>query len=320
MAIRYLKELMSQPCQRMDLTLTACILFVCFDSFLANYQSAMIHLRCGLQILRDIRELDTYLSRAWFSEFSPLIMRLGVQAMTFLHPRSDEDRIGLWGELKVAALTETIDVLQSVEEAQHRLNTIGAEVIYDLGTASIESRSLVCQKQLTALAAWNNALKNLLAGLDMADLGAEPVLRAACLLKVYHNFIFLILDSFDDKDEIFEEILSLTEIVDKGEMIYGSKSPAILEFSSDLGIIAPLFFTGMKCKNTAIRQRAWEELCNKTPRREGMWDAGLCAMVVGRALANLKLEGDVETAAEAETWESCALHQELKLRQKLRMS
>lgn len=93
----------------------------------------MIHLRCGLKILRDIESLDTYLSKSWVAEFSPLIMRLGVQAMTFLHPRSDEDRIGLWGELKIASLppspSNPVVELKSVEEAQWRLNTIGAELL-----------------------------------------------------------------------------------------------------------------------------------------------------------------------------------------------
>jgi hypothetical protein len=53
-----------------------------------------------------------------------------------------------------------------------------------------------------------------------------------------------------------------------------------------------------------------------------MWDAGLCAMVVGKVLA-LAGDGGEETNTNegvVVTWESCALHKELKLRQKLNMT
>jgi hypothetical protein len=152
-----------------------------------------------------------------------------------------------------------------VEEVQHRLNTIVAELLYDFDTTPLDDRWLVYCKHSTALSAWDERLKNLLAHLDLTDARVDGILRAACLLKVFRNLVFLILQFFQAKDELFKEILTLTAIVDKGEMVYGKKTD-VLDFSSDLGIIAPLFFTAMTYKNMVIRKRAWKALC-KARRR-----------------------------------------------------
>jgi len=104
MAISYLHRLMSSETTQLDVTLTSCILFICFDCISGNHDSAIIHLRAGLQILEDIRKknnrkedlLQRPLQHEWEQEFAPLLLALGVQAASFYNPKYSKDRSALW--------------------------------------------------------------------------------------------------------------------------------------------------------------------------------------------------------------------------------
>jgi hypothetical protein len=45
-----------------------------------------------------------------------------------------------------------------------------------------------------------------------------------------------------------------------------------LNFSTDLGIVGPLYYVGCRCRDYSLRQQALD-LLSKFPRREGMWDS-----------------------------------------------
>ncbi|OWP04875.1 transcription factor Cys [Marssonina coronariae] len=65
-------------------------------------------------------------------------------------------------------------------------------------------------------------------------------------------------------------------------------------FSSDTGIVPPLHATASKCRNSAIRREAINQL-SSSPRQDGMWDGVLSA----RALASSLRGGWSETASIA---------------------
>jgi hypothetical protein len=71
----------------------------------------------------------------------------------------------------------------------------------------------------------------------------DESLRVCCLLKIYHVMLNVVVN-FPQKsdDSIFQEILLLCEIIDGARITY-TTDPRIIDFSSELGIIAPLFFT-----------------------------------------------------------------------------
>ena len=52
-----------------------------------------------------------------------------------------------------------------------------------------------------------------------------------------------------------------------------------LTFSSDLGLIGPLYYTCVKCTTPSIHKEA-TELLSRCPRREGMWNSTLVAKVI----------------------------------------
>lgn len=54
--------------------------------------------------------------------------------------------------------------------------------------------------------------------------------------------------------------------------------PKNIRFSFEIGIIPPLHFTAMKCRDPIIRREAIELLLS-SPRQEGMWDSVICGKI-----------------------------------------
>jgi hypothetical protein len=327
LAIGHLHQMMAAGTQQLDITLISCILFTIFDGFLGNYQEAMIHLRSGLDILNEMKNITgskRAIAAEWFNEFYPILMRIGVQFMIFLDPQNDEDRTVLWLELKSVVPCQNIESFQSLDEAQYQLFALGAEILYDRNANSETPwcpqpgplvREFLDRKHLSALACWEKALKDYLATLDTSGDSMDESLRVSCLLKIYHIMMKIVV-KFPQKpdDSIFQEILLLCGIIDGARITY-TTDPQIIDFSSELGIIAPLFFTVVKCQNPKIRLQALNML-SRAPRREGMWDAGVCALVAGKALAATS-SLDADFSDPNVSAENCALHQEVQLRVRL---
>jgi hypothetical protein len=274
--------------------------------------------------MKNIAGSKRAIAAEWFNEFYPILMRLGVQSMIFLDPRCDEDRTALWLELKSVVPIQNIESFHTLDEAQHHLFALGAEILYERNAASEVPwcpqpgpmlRPFLDTKHISALASWDKALKGFLNTLHNSGASMDEALRVSCLLKIYHIMMKIVISLPQlPEDSLFQEILLLCEIIDNARMTY-TADPRIIDFSSELGIIAPLFFIVVKCRNIKMKLHALNML-SRMPRREGMWDAAVCAQVAGKALAAASSIGldisDLSVGAE-----SCALHEEVQLRTKL---
>ncbi|KAF4636203.1 hypothetical protein G7Y89_g1895 [Cudoniella acicularis] len=312
-AISHLQQILVTQADRPELALMACILFVCFDSLFGNYQSALIHLRSGLNILQDIQTSGSSLPNDQREEFASLLMRLGCQACLFLNPRSDNYRSALWQELRTTIPDRPLARFDSIEDAHQALSSIGTEYICDRDPARPVPilQSVLKQKHFILLVEWEQSLKEFLARSDKSKPSIERIVRGASLLKAFHLMVIIAVDNSRACDKLFSDIITLCEIVDTGQLTYAAP-PEIFNFSTSLGITAPLFYTAMKCDNLALRRKAWK-LLQRAPRKEGMWDAELCARIVGKVLQIL------EPSGEQITPENCGLRRELQLRRKLKM-
>ena len=83
---------------------------------------------------------------------------------------------------------------------------------------------------------------------------------------------------FDQYDEEFDEIVTLA-----ANVIRSRKQTAILEFRLDMGIIYPLFFTAVRCREPWIRQRALA-LLRSIRFQEGVWSAKAQASIAQVAI------------------------------------
>ncbi len=116
-------------------------------------------------------------------------------------------------------------------------------------------------------------------------------LRGAALLKIHCTITKIMADavpSFHDPrsfgeamndhatfaqyDEEFRTVVALSDsLITAAEADARNGKPA-LTFSTDLGLVGPLYYVCIRCEDASIR---WEalSLLERSPRREGMWDS-----------------------------------------------
>ncbi|KAH8700097.1 hypothetical protein BGW36DRAFT_459332 [Talaromyces proteolyticus] len=101
--------------------------------------------------------------------------------------------------------------------------------------------------------------------------------RGPCLLRVHHILAVAFLsDALPDRESAFDLcttqfeaiVTSLEFIMSEDRLRVGSQ---VWCFGLDTGIIAPLFFTAIKCRDASIRRALG--LLSRVPRYEGLWDA-----------------------------------------------
>lgn len=127
-------------------------------------------------------------------------------------------------------------------------------------------------------------------------------IRGAALLKIHHTAATIMgrsIPDFTDPRRIavaandtavfsrctndFQTVVSLSQsLVEAAEhdIQRGNGSLAGgLTFSTDMGVVAPLYYVCIKCADVPLREQAIE-LLSRCPRREGMWDSVLGVRMV----------------------------------------
>ncbi|KAH6672488.1 hypothetical protein B0J14DRAFT_655372 [Halenospora varia] len=310
-AISQLQHSMATSNHQEEITLMACILFTCFDSFMGNYQSALVHLRSGLRILHGVRNSGYSMPNAQMNLFAGLLMRLGVVSVLYLDPRLDRYRSSLWQELQVTIPECLLPSFSAIEEAHEELSAIGAAIVCDRDPSRkiLILRSVIKDKHMGRLDRWEQKLKEYLARVDRNTSNIDAIVRGATMLKAFHLMISIEVDASRACEDIYYDIINLCKIVDTGELTYDTPLE-VFNFSTDLGITAPLFYTAMKCDNLSLRKKAMKILA-RAPRKEGMWDAQLCANIVAKVL---------QVQEPAQEIESCGLKKEFKLRDEINLN
>jgi hypothetical protein len=298
-AISYLHQLMSAGTQQLDITLIACILFICFDCLLGNHTSAIIHLKAGLKILEDIKLKNaqgapfaqTTSAYEWEREFSPLLLALGVQAASYvIHLKICEDRSALWAALKRAGIPTHPTRFTSLDEARHALDTIAADIMTDrTSTTDCMTEDKIRnlngpegQRHTTALHKWEETFERSLPEIVKGNTPVGKTKLGATMLKIHGAFLSLVIGTPESADDKFNDVLALSETV-LHKQTGCACGPAQLNFSVDLGLIGPLFFTAVKAPQKSVQQRAYNMLLH-APGREGMWDTEDALRVAAEAL------------------------------------
>lgn len=279
-AISNLHSLMSTRSHLMDLTLVSCILFICIDCLLGNHASAIIHLKAGLKILQNVKTQKGHKGIAaeeWERHFSPPLISLGVQAATFVNPHLSKERTELWTFLKTAGLHSKPMVFTSLDTARYALDTISAEIMTDrTSTSSITEHTspdpsgVVAQKHLADLESWSLALDQFILDFVSLEPSSSKLRQGATLLKVHSLVVSIVIGRPEDADEKFEDIIALCDYLITTGGCFTSTLTNI-NFATNQGVIAPLFFTSLRAPDPTAKARALA-LLERAPGREGMWD------------------------------------------------
>lgn len=312
-----------------EVILICCLLFICLETFQGDYQAALTHLNSGLRILGSLRHEDQYAlsaeSRTFFHDrtfventITPLFIQLDLQASTYLNTRQvnykliAKDLGAVVGPPIPAAFTTLEEAQKSLNNQLHWMLHYEHEAWQRLHEAKDNSSSdadslldvfLAAQADHRAqLERWLQTLNGFLTNYSV-KMGSKE-LRGAVVLKIHHITCRILLEAtlydhetgFDDLTDEFARIVGLSETLSSiPSAIPGAGTkPA---YSFDMGILPPLYYTAVRCRDPIIRRKALA-LLSASPRREGVWDSLVLAAIVRWVIGEEESDLDEVTCAE----------------------
>ncbi|KAF7959577.1 hypothetical protein EAE96_001193 [Botrytis aclada] len=303
-AIGALRRSLSHGKEEPLTALMSCILFVCFDSLRGHYESAMVHLQSGLGILRDIRKSSTR-NQIIEEKIAPLFRRLSLQSFLYIEAKNMHDRTSFVEKLIDISGKDTVmfEEFKSIEDARNGLDQVTdalfrtfymMERFLPIILQPAESRAEF-DKYTSQLFLWNLAFEQFM--LSRGKNFTSREVQGAALLKIHHTTLKIMAAMFPDISDMtvvaemvdtnrflkylddFQIIIDLSRslIVAAEQDAMNGRPP--LTFSSDLGVIGPLYYVCIHCPTASIRESAMELLL-RCPRREGMWNSAIIAQMI----------------------------------------
>lgn len=272
--------------------LTCCVLFYCFEAALGDSASAMRHLDAGLDLLSNHCRGRRSGDDDHMGALSRVFESLDLQATIFDDSRAPRMRLSVedGGDKKAFHdLNEAYGTFKRLQNSLfHFLTTYMSFKFCDkdsLPTHVAEEKG-VLEDQLCA---W-------LARFEETDFRTSPdkseYLGARLLLIQWHVSKMLVEANYPVNDGIFgsspnpraERVLNMVD-----ELRHFSRGRATAlspcdvgerrTFSSESGVVGPLFALAAKCADESVCDRALE-LLSTSQRREGLYDSGNMADII----------------------------------------
>ncbi|KAH7017174.1 hypothetical protein EDB80DRAFT_603432 [Ilyonectria destructans] len=312
-ALRALQKRLATPSDDASrVALICCVLFYCFESTVGNAEAAMKHLGNGLQVLSSCQEVQRDKGQGDIGDLeslSGIFGRLDLQAslfndsrMPFLTLTSGDER-----EYGIKSLTGSgpISSLQSAQTALDKMQNWLIRLLTDCscykGQELAAIPPLVLEEKrclFTEMSRWSQKFS----AWCSANLTTDE--QSFCwiqMLLVNYRISHMMLESIlPDDDEIFGVSPNLTahEVLDRVEGVLqvaqqrnttaeAAKNPR-RNFSSENGIVIPLFLLAVKCSDDSVVERA-SQLLAVSNRREGLYDAAAMVGVL-KYLHSVKAE------------------------------
>lgn len=292
-AIQALRRRIEKPNREtVKSALTCCILFYCFEATLGDSAAAMRHLDSGLDLLSTHRRRRELENTDELYKLSPILESLDLQATIF-----DDSRIPrLFLTNEVPQGMAAFPCLDEANRAFIRLQNslfhfLTEHTSYKFYTEDLLPASVAEQKCLLEqhFDVW-------LARFEQSTFRGDQAETGNCgryiLLIQWHVSRMLLEANYPANDLVFgaspnfraERILDMAQKV----LDHSQGGETSLEqdaggqrrvFSSESGIVAPLFALAAKCSDERVCDRALE-LLTTSRRREGLYDAGSMAEVI----------------------------------------
>jgi hypothetical protein len=309
-AIRHLLPLFSADRGTADqVALIACLLFVFLEYIRGHYMSGAMHLRNGIQLIRQRQRSSVTAVGAPCNELDDCILEtfVRVQVSTAL---LEQDLCQLSLESLVSTPAIPGPIFQSIEQARLSLDLLLGRVLklseqwhhYGLDVPSQVDKdpSELCDAQRhiqTTLSSWFTTYKVSTSSLRGRLTPRETI--AYELLSVYHTMATIMAatscrtteSAFDSHLPGFVSIItqminSWVTTVPRVQRLdeHLAHGPEMTASISDVGCIPPLYFTALKCRNHRVRTQA-AKLINIVPHKEGIWDATLMSDVALEAIS-----------------------------------
>ena len=283
-----------------DVPLLTCILFICVEFLQGNAEEALDLCSRGNILRASVR------SNKHHDPYGPIFDRLKVLAATHGHAEPDSEVESSSADYRgqqaedVSALASVSDartILYKLMEDGHRLirkaTAYGSDPAPDsalLGALFEEQQNLHRKLQ-----GWQSGIAQL-----RGRASTQEEISGCSMLYMYSLTSSIWLQAalqpsgetaFDAHRHDFELIIehaesSLSMFMAPWKTKYTGTPPV---FSFEMGVIPPLYFTATKCRDSDLRRKAIS-LLQRSPRREGLWDADEM-VAVARRIISLEEEG-----------------------------
>jgi hypothetical protein len=283
-AVRLLVEYLSASHSQLDVILSSCVVFVWFEFMRNDFDAGLGHLRGGLKILHDFRQTNkspASKSRHINASLVYLFSRLQIQVLVYgiqIAESISQDH----EETRSVVPTS----FSSIEQARNSLHTLLDTFFRFL--SQLANRDLIDSTMKSHLwpdsssfeAARRSLLDQFRDWQETIEKSPAAIFEslnlhqtaAICLLQIYHKTVTIILETlvaqsqmiYDQHDSAFTQVLILAK-----RLINHSQHMGPIIFF-DMGVMAPLYYVILKCRNLALRRKALS-LLKRAPCREGMW-------------------------------------------------
>jgi len=295
--------------QAVSSTLICCIIFICLENFSGNYDRALAHLQSGLTILESWRkeELGSVSEIRVRENLTQVFRRLDLQATTFMNSRQPLINATTFGDHLSENDGPSPTAFSNLQEAQEELDRIAIRLVYvlTLKSAAKESatRTILLQGLAARYSCWKRAFDRF-SERESQRMNTKD-LRLSVLLGLHFQTASLMLEvrvnpvlHEEDTNAKFTRIINLSRSLIQSEP---SLKPS---YASEMGVIAPLYFTSMSA-SPHLRQQAID-LLRTIKGKEGPWDPRTTSRIAEEVMIaerinkpGVALSGGVEFLARA---------------------
>ncbi|KAL4973818.1 hypothetical protein BDW66DRAFT_168361 [Aspergillus desertorum] len=266
-----------------EIALITCIVLVSTLLFQEDVQSAGRHLRSGLKLLEEylrdkprqttassaIAQAFAGLHLGWLSFSTPEgVVQNGIRSFPFLTLRAP------------SGTTDGIDKASESMVRLARLVLLGHPEVSGRGAGGLDALCI-------ELRGWRGQIRNLAITHQPRLLQRDR--NALMLLELWGEILYIILriaaeplqreTGYDAFSTRFQRAIELARKL----LTAASALEPIPIFTVNMGIIAPLFFCGFKCRDWLVRQEALL-LLRRWRRQEGIWSSRVTARVLTRVI------------------------------------
>jgi hypothetical protein len=276
--------------------LVSCLLFVCLELLQNNYARAIDHLIAGLRMILFSENAgeDTHLPTSLSilgDSLKQFFGRIVVQSM-FLGDTHWDVRL-----IPKVHKIETPAAFSTLTEAKDRLDSLFLSAYPFLHLIAREpghDRGKFYQSQLlNEISIWYRLFQRFVDDYQ-AKFTPKDSLRAI-LLEIHSSSLSVMVDTALGKCKTFRNapaprflrIITLVEglLSHQNQFLSSFNTPPsrLPHYSFDLGVIGPLFYTAVKCRDPTVRSKALSLLRHPNiPHREGMYNAEMSAVISQR--------------------------------------
>jgi len=299
----------SQENQAVCITLICCILFICLENFSGNYDRALAHLQSGLSILEKWRKEDLKsASEIRVREnLTQVFRRFDLQATTFMNSRQPMINATTFSDHLSENDAPSPTAFSSLQEAQEELDRIAIRLVYVLTLKSAakgsSTRTILLQGLAARCSCWKKAF-DAFSERESPRMNTKD-LRLSVMLGLHFQTAFLMLEVKVNPVLHAEETnIKFMRIVNLSRSLIQSGISLKPSYSSEMGVIAPLYFTSMSA-SPHIRQQAID-LLRTVKGKEGPWDPRTTSRIAEEVMIaerinkpGVPLSGGVEFLAKA---------------------